>query len=42
MATSKLNTKRLPESYAQQGNPNGWFEEFYAKAKGNIQDIYWV
>lgn len=42
MDTSKLATKRLAESYAYQGNPNGWFEEFYARAKGNIQKIYWA
>jgi len=42
MDTSKPATRRLAEVYAQKGNPNGWFEEFYANAKGNIQKIYWA
>ena len=31
MVTSNFATKRLAETYAHQGKPNGWFEEFYAK-----------
>jgi SAM-dependent methyltransferase len=42
MDTSKLATQRLAETYADQGDPNGWFEEFYARAEGNIQKIYWA
>jgi SAM-dependent methyltransferase len=42
MDTSKLATQRLADTYADQGNPNGWFEEFYARAKGDIQKIYWA
>lgn len=42
MDTSKLATQQLAETYAGQGDPNGWFEEFYARAEGNIQKIYWA
>ena len=42
MDTSKLATQRLAKAYADQGDPNGWFEEFYARAEGNIKKIYWA
>jgi SAM-dependent methyltransferase len=42
MDTSKLATQRLAETYADQGDPNGWFEEFYVRAEGNIKRIYWA
>ncbi len=42
MDTSKLATQRMAETYADQGDPNGWFEEFYARAESDIQKIYWA
>jgi SAM-dependent methyltransferase len=42
MDTSKLATQRMAETYANQGNPNGWLEEFYARAEGDIEKIYWA
>lgn len=42
MDTSKQSTQRLSKTYAERGDPNGWFEEFYARAEGDIQKIYWA
>lgn len=42
MGTTKTYTEQLAKEYAQKGNPNGWFEEFYAEAGGDFQKIYWA
>jgi SAM-dependent methyltransferase len=42
METSKRATQSLAETYAKRGDPNGWFEEFYAQANGDIHNIYWA
>ncbi|MDR3502201.1 MAG: hypothetical protein P4L79_06415, partial [Legionella sp.] len=42
MENSKLATQHLAKAYADQGNPNGWFEEFYARAHGDIHKVYWA
>ena len=42
MDNPKLATQRLAKAYADRGNPNGWFEEFYAKAGGDISKVYWA
>jgi SAM-dependent methyltransferase len=42
MDTSKIATQRLAGIYADKSDPNGWFEEFYARAEGDIQKIYWA
>jgi SAM-dependent methyltransferase len=42
MENSKLATQRLAKAYADQGDPNGWFEEFYARADGDIHKVYWA
>ena len=42
MDTSKQATQALAKAYADQGDPNGWFEEFYARAGGDINKIYWA
>lgn len=42
MDNPKLATQRLAKAYADRGNPNGWFEEFYAKAGGDIGKVYWA
>ena len=42
MEDSKLSTQRLAKAYADRGNPDGWFEEFYARAEGDICKVYWA
>ncbi len=42
METSKRTTQSLAETYAKRGDPNGWFEAFYAQANGDIHNIYWA
>ncbi len=42
MKHDKKSTMDLARRYAEQGDPNGWFEEFYARAEGNVEDIYWA
>lgn len=42
MEDSKLATQHLAKAYADQGNPDGWFEEFYARANGDIHKVYWA
>jgi SAM-dependent methyltransferase len=42
MENSKLATQNLARAYADKGNPDGWFEEFYACANGDIHKVYWA
>jgi SAM-dependent methyltransferase len=42
MENPKNATQRLAETYADRGDPNGWFEEFYAQADGDIHKVYWA
>lgn len=42
MDTSKEATQQLAKMYANQGQPDGWFEAFYARAEGDISKIYWA
>lgn len=42
MENSKLATQRLAKAYADRGDPNGWFEEFYAWAGGDVHKVYWA
>jgi 2-polyprenyl-3-methyl-5-hydroxy-6-metoxy-1,4-benzoquinol methylase len=42
MEDSKVATQHLAQAYADQGNPDGWFEEFYARAEGDIHAVYWA
>lgn len=42
MENSKHATQLLVKKYADQGDPNGWFEEFYARADGDISKVYWA
>jgi SAM-dependent methyltransferase len=42
MKYTKDKTIRLSESYAEKGAPNGWFEEFYSGAEGDINNVYWA
>jgi SAM-dependent methyltransferase len=42
MENPKNATQRLAETYADRGDPNGWFEEFYAQAEGDIHKVYWA
>jgi SAM-dependent methyltransferase len=39
---TKDETIRLSESYADKEDPNGWFEEFYTGAEGDIHNVYWA
>lgn len=42
MNNPKLATQVLAKSYAKRGDPDGWFEEFYARAEGDIRKVYWA
>ncbi len=42
MENSKNATQRLAKDYADRGDPNGWFEEFYARAEGDFRKVYWA
>lgn len=42
MTHSKKETEHLARTYAEKGQPNGWFEEFYARAEGDYRQIYWA
>ncbi len=42
MDNPKEATIRLAQTYAAKGDPDGWFEEFYARAGGNIRSVYWA
>ena len=42
MVNPKLETQRLARAYADRGDPDGWFEEFYAQAGGDIRKVYWA
>jgi len=33
---------RLAAAYAEKGDPAGWFEEFYARAGGDPDRVYWA
>lgn len=35
-------TRKLAQSYADRGDPDGWFEDFYARAEGDIAKVYWA
>jgi len=42
MKNLKRATQRLAKTYADRGDPNGWFEEFYVRAEGDIHKVYWA
>jgi len=42
MKYTKEKTIQLSSFFTQKGDPNGWFEEFYAGAKGDITNVYWA
>jgi len=42
MKYTKDETIRLSDSFAERGDPNGWFEEFYSGAEGDIGNVYWA
>ncbi len=42
MENPEQATQRLAKTYADRGDPNGWFEEFYAQAEGDIHKVYWA
>jgi SAM-dependent methyltransferase len=42
MTSPRDETRRLAAEFAEQGDPDGWFEEFYARAGGDIEKVYWA
>jgi hypothetical protein len=42
MKYSRNETLQLFKKYAEIGDPNGWFEEFYAGANGDFRNVYWA
>ena len=40
MDTSKVATKLLAKTYADQEDPNEWFEGFYARVEGDTLKTY--
>lgn len=42
LENSKNTTQELAKMYAACGDPNGWFDEFYSRADGDIHKIYWA
>ncbi len=42
MKHDKSATMKLAKDYRDRGEPNGWFEEFYARAGGDIHKVYWA
>ena len=42
MENPKIATQHLAKKYADRGDPNGWFEEFYTWAEGDIRKVYWA
>lgn len=42
MKTDKQSTLNLVARYAERGNPDGWFDEFYARAEGDAEQVYWA
>lgn len=42
MENLKQSTQELANTYADRGDANGWFEEFYARADGDIHKVYWA
>ena len=42
MKYSRNETLQLSKKYAAKGDPNGWFEEFYAGANGDFKNVYWA
>jgi SAM-dependent methyltransferase len=39
---AKQDARDLARSFADRGHPNGWFEEFYRRAGGDIHAVYWA
>lgn len=42
MKNDKEATMRLVAEFAAKGDPDGWFEEFYARAGGDVAKVYWA
>lgn len=42
MDNPKAATQHMAKEYAERGDANGWFEEFYARADGDINKVYWA
>jgi 2-polyprenyl-3-methyl-5-hydroxy-6-metoxy-1,4-benzoquinol methylase len=42
MTNPRDDTRRLAAEFAEKGDPDGWFEEFYARAGGDVEKVYWA
>jgi SAM-dependent methyltransferase len=42
MTHSADTTRKLADHYADAGDPNGWFEDYYARAGGKIEAVHWA
>lgn len=42
MDDSKRATRQLARTFAERGDPDGWFEAFYSRAEGDVRKIYWA
>ena len=42
MDNDRETTRQLARDYAAQGNPDGWFDDFYARAAGDHRNVYWA
>ncbi len=42
MADGKSDTQKLAESFAERGDPTGWFDEVYRRAEGDINRVVWA
>lgn len=42
MTNPRDEALKLAKDFAAKGYPDGWFEEFYARAGGDIEKVYWA
>ena len=42
MKTDKHRTQILADQFSDQGDPNGWFEAYYASSGGDIHEVHWA
>ncbi|MCB1182512.1 class I SAM-dependent methyltransferase [bacterium] len=42
MESPRDRTLRLARRYAADGDPDGWFDEFYTRAGGDHRNVYWA
>jgi len=42
MTHSSDTTRSLADRFADEGNPNGWFEEYYTRTNGDLRAVHWA